>query len=57
MGGYDKGFAGAFAQCGDEFEHVFAVARVEVAGRLVGDDKGGIGCQGARNGYALLLAA
>src|SRR5205823_8433182 len=32
-------------------------ARVEIAGRLVGEEDGGVRHQGAGDGYALLLAA
>src|SRR5262245_7604750 len=38
-------------------EDLFGVAGVEIAGRLIGDDEGGIGDDGAGNGDALLLTA
>ena len=39
MGRYDKGFSSLFTQLSDELEHVFTIARIEVAGWLVGNHK------------------
>ena len=44
-------------QLAQQGEDRLGVARVEVAGRLVGDDEVGVGDDGARDGDALLLAA
>ena len=57
VGGDDKGLAGLLAQFSDELEHIFAVAGIEVAGWLVSNHEGGIGCQGTGNRYTLLFAA
>src|SRR5438309_2168474 len=56
VSGDDKGLAGLLAQLRNQLEHIFAVAGIEVAGWLVGDDQGGIGSQRPCAGYALLLA-
>src|SRR5205807_3138415 len=44
-------------QLGQQGEHRIGALRVEIAGRLVGDDEIGIGDDGAGNRHALLLAA
>src|SRR6185437_8507630 len=41
----------------EQFHHGFAVARVEVSGRLVGEQDGGRSGEGAGHGNALLLAS
>ena len=41
----------------EHLEHVVAVSRVELAGRLVGQQHGGLVGQRDRDGHALLLAA
>src|SRR5258706_6218635 len=57
MGCDNKGFSRSFAQLGDELEDVFAVACIQVAGRLISNHEGGIGCQRTSNGNTLLLTA
>src|SRR4029453_7207224 len=44
-------------QLAQQTEDLLGVARVKIAGRLIGDDEGGIGDDGAGNGDPLLLAA
>lgn len=56
MGSDNKRFAGLLTQIGNQFEDVLAVFRVQVSRRLISDNKGGVGCQGTRDSYALLLA-
>ena len=41
----------------EQIDDLLARGLVEIAGRLVGDEDGGIGCQRARERHALLLAA
>src|SRR5258706_6959981 len=57
MGGDDKGFSRLFAQLGDELENVFAVARIQIARRLICNYESGIGCQRTSNRNTLLLTA
>ena len=56
MGHHDDG--GAFSvKFVKKVHHLRPVLRVEIAGRLVGQDKSGIRHRGAGNGHTLLLAA
>ena len=54
---HDDRLAELVLELAQQAEDVLGVARVEVAGGLVGDDEIGIGDDGARDGDALLLAA
>ena len=57
MGDHDDRLAELVDGAAQEVEHVAAGRRVEVAGRLVGEDHGGAGDQCPRDRDALLLAA
>ena len=54
---HDDRLAEVVLELAQQREDRLGVARVEIAGRLVGDDQIGIGDDGARDGDALLLAA
>lgn len=57
MSGKKKGGSDLVAEGRKQLENLFASAPIQIASRLVGNDKGGISCQGTRNGDALLLTA
>jgi len=57
MGDKHDGDAALFIELAEQFHQITASRRIEIAGRLVGEDDGGIGDQGAGDGDALLLAA
>ena len=57
MRGHDDGRAVAARKTGEKLDHVGAGLRVEVAGRLVGEDDARADDQSARDGDTLLLAA
>ncbi len=57
VSGENKRHASLFVKFSHDFHDLFAVDRVEVGGRLVGQDQGRFGGQGAGDGHTLLLAA
>ena len=57
VGGGDDGDAALFAELVEELDDLLAGVEVEVAGRLVGEDDGGVVGEGAGDGDALLLSA
>ena len=57
VGDHDHRLAELVDRLAQQPQHVLARLRVEVAGRLVGEDDGRFGDQGAGDGDALLLAA
>ena len=57
MGGYDDRRAMALGEAGEQLDHVGARLRVEIAGRLVGQDHARLVRQRARDRHPLLLAA
>ncbi len=57
VGGDERGNAGGADEMHQRIEHVRGRVRVEVAGRLVGEDEARVVGQRAGNGGALLLAA
>ncbi|CAE7229328.1 bsn, partial [Symbiodinium necroappetens] len=57
VGNHDDGGAGFFVELDEEGHDGVGGNFVEVSGRLVGDEDGGVGDDGAGDGDALLLAA
>ena len=57
MGDQNKRRAALLMAAEQKLDNVASGSLVEIAGRFVGDDNGGIGCERTRKRDALLLAA
>lgn len=53
--GYHDNCRSGIIQAGEQFHHLFAIHRIEVTSRFIGQNQLGVGYYGPGNGYPLLL--